>query len=73
MKLTTIWTIPAMTISERFRRTADWAAYTAAAKLPARVRYWAFIHAGVDAIPANSVVPEIRFVDVLEGVKGGPR
>lgn len=43
MKLTTIWTIGAMTMSERIRRTRDWAAQKVAAALPRRVRYWSTI------------------------------
>ena len=73
MKLKTIWTIPAMTLGERFRQTGDWLAQTVAARLPKRVRYWAFIQAGARAIPPNAVVPEQLFVDVLKNVDGGPR
>lgn len=72
MKLKTIWT-PAMTLAERFRQTGDWLAQAAAARLPKRVRYWAFIHAGVRAIPSDAVVPDQLFVDVLKNVDGGPR
>lgn len=73
MKLTTIWTIPAMSLAERLRRSGDWAAMTAAAKLPKRVRYWAFIQVGSKAIAPDEVVPEVSFVDVLERAEGGPR
>ena len=73
MKFTTIWTTPAMTLAERFRRTGDWLAQVAAARLPKRVRYWAFIQAGAGAIPADAVVPDQLFVDVLKNVDGGPR
>ncbi len=41
MRLSTIWSIPAMTLKERFRRTGEWLAMTTASKLPQRVRYWA--------------------------------
>ena len=73
MRLTTIWTIPAMTFGERVRRTADLAAQTVAAHLPKRVRYWAFIQVGGAAIPADAVVPEQSFMDVLARAEGGPR
>lgn len=73
MTLTTIWTIPAITLGERFRRTIDLAAMTAAAKLPARIRYWTFIQVGCDAMDANTVVPDARFMDLLKNAKGGPR
>lgn len=73
MKLTTIWTIPAMTLAERLRRTADWAAFTLAARLPKRVRYWAFIQVGGKAIEPHEIVPEVKFTDVLARAEGGPR
>lgn len=73
MRLTTIWTIPAMTIAERFRRTADLAAQTVAAKLPKRIRYWTFIQTGSAAMTETEVVPEARFMDLLKRVDGGPK
>ena len=66
MKLTTIWTIPCMSIGERLSRTADLAAMAAAYHLPNRVKYWAFIHVGVAAIPSDAVVSDQLFVDVLK-------
>lgn len=64
MRLTTIWTMPAMDLSERLRRTAEWAAMTTAEHLPRRVRYWTFVGVGARAI-GDGVVPEQLFVDVL--------
>lgn len=72
MRLTTIWTIPAMSMRERLRRTADWAAFEAAAHLPQRVRYWAFIQVGGKAV-GDRVVTEVSFTDVLNQADGGPR
>ena len=66
MKLATIWTIPCMSIGERLSRTADLAAMTIAYRLPNRVKYWAFIHVGLAAIPSDAVVTDQLFVDVLE-------
>lgn len=43
MKFWTIWTLPACTLSERLRRTRDWAAQKVAEALPRRVRYWSTI------------------------------
>ena len=40
MRLITIWTIPAMSMFERIRRTADWADLAIARKLPRRIQYW---------------------------------
>lgn len=72
VRLKTIWTIPAMTIAERIRRTGDWSARKAAAHLPKRVRYWAFVQVGGKAIPESAVVPDQLFMDVLARVEGGP-
>ena len=73
MKLLTIWTIPAMSLSERMRRTVDTAAFTAARLLPKRVRYWEFIQVGSRAMRPEDIVPEAKFVDLLERAEGGPR
>lgn len=66
MKLTTIWTLPAMPLKERLNRTAEWAAQTAASKLPTRIRYWTFIQVGSEAMSPNDIVPEVKFMDLLE-------
>ncbi|WP_407316664.1 hypothetical protein UQW22_09960 [Isoptericola halotolerans] len=73
MRLATIWTIPAMTFGERIRRTVDLTAQAAAARLPKRVRYWAFVQVGGAAITADAVVTEQSFMDVLARAEGGPR
>jgi hypothetical protein len=62
-----------MTLGERIRRTIDLVAMKAAAKLPARVRYWTFIQVGSNAMPTNAVVPEITFMDLLKNAEGGPK
>lgn len=76
MKLSTIWTMPAMSLKERFRRTADWVDFTIAAHLPKRIQYWTVIHVGAKATTgplAESVVPEVLFMDVLKVAEGSPR
>lgn len=73
MKLTTIWTLPTLTLEERLRRTADLAAMTAAANLPKRVRYWTFIQVGSKAMDKNAIVPEVLFMDLLKNAEGGPK
>jgi len=73
MELTTIWTLPAMTLAERVRRTADLAAQKIARRVPARVRYWVFIQVGSAAIRADEIVPDARFMDLLARTDGGPR
>lgn len=65
MKLRTIWTIPAMDLGERLRRTGDWAAFEMAAALPRRVRYWAFVQVGGATLKPDEIVPDALFVDVL--------
>jgi len=71
MKLATIWTLPAMSLTERLARTVDLAAFTAAAKLPARVRYWTFIQVGTKAMPDDAIIPSVLFMDLLENAEGG--
>lgn len=73
MKLATIWTIPAMTLAERLRRTGDSLAFTVAAHLPKRVRYWTFIQVGGQAMKPGETVSEARFMDLLERAEGSPR
>jgi hypothetical protein len=70
MKLTTIWTIPAMSLPERLRRTREWAAFEVARRLPLRVKYWA----GMQQIAAAStkdpkkVVPEMDLEYVMKNM-----
>lgn len=76
MKLSTIWTIPAVPLKERLRRTADWADMTIAARLPKRVKYWAVVLVGAGVTTstlADTPVPDVLFVDVLEHAPGAPR
>lgn len=51
MRLRTIWTLPAMTLRERLRRTGEWAAMKVAWALPRRVLYWAAVRAACIAEP----------------------
>lgn len=43
MRFRSIWTLRGMTLTERLRRTRDWAAMTVGRHLPKRVRYWTTI------------------------------
>lgn len=65
MRISTIWTIGGMSLSERIRRTVDTTACSLAYRLPKRVKYWAFIHVGARAM-GNRVVPEALYMDVLK-------
>jgi hypothetical protein len=40
MRLTTIWSVPAMSFGERLRRTRDWSAAEFGRHLPKRIRYF---------------------------------
>lgn len=70
MRLNTIWTLPAMSLTERARRTRDLVAMTIASKLPVRVRYWAFVLASLDAM-GNEVPSGQTFDDVHKRVPAG--
>lgn len=72
MRLTTIWTIPAMTFREWIARTADWTDMTIAARLPKRIKYWVFVLVGGKAI-GNDVVPEAKYLELLDRIPGSPR
>lgn len=76
MRLRSIWTIPAMTLRERLRRTADWCDSTIAYHLPKRVKYWAVVHVGshvTTQVDPNLIVPDVRLMEVLELAEGKPR
>lgn len=74
MKLSTIWTIPAMSLRERFARTGEWALLKIAHHIPRRLAYWVLIDTGGRHL-ANDVVPDVTFMTVLEraGKDGGER
>lgn len=72
MKLSSIWTFPAIPLKERMRRTADWVDMEIAARLPKRVKYWVFVLVGAKAI-GNDVVPDANYMELLERVPGRPR
>lgn len=74
MRLTTIWTLPAATLGEKMRRTADWLAQQVAAHLPPRVRYWVFIQQASKAVEGEpGEVTAVPLDRLLSRVTGGPR
>lgn len=73
MKLRTIWTIPAMSLRERLRRTSDWTAQEVAARLPKRIRYWATLQLIGRATMTSPDVPATPLSDILRKLEGGPR
>lgn len=66
MKLKTIWTIPAMTVRERMRRTGELAIQSLAHRLPRRLAYWSFIDSGARYIKSDEVVPDVRYTELLD-------
>ena len=67
MKLATTWTLPAMTLTERLRRTKEWAAMKVAGMIPARIKYWAAVQqiAAASTVDPNKVVPEMDLEYIL--------
>jgi hypothetical protein len=62
------WTIvtSGYPISEISNRLQEWAWREAAHRLPRRLAYWSFIDSGIRALGPNDVVPEARYMDLLE-------
>ena len=72
MRLATIWTIPAMSVTERLRRTRDAATLWTAHRLPRRLAYWSLIDTGARHMRAHptAVMPQIRYDEVLRDFEG---
>lgn len=66
MRFLTIWSIPAMALSERLRRTRDWAAIKIGRALPLRVRYWVTVIAIGQASAASPDIPTMTFGEILD-------
>lgn len=66
MRLRTIWTIPAMSLTERLRRTRDALTLSAAHRLPRRLAYWSLVDTGARHMKADEEVPAVTYMDVLE-------
>lgn len=66
MKLTTIWTIRAMTLRERLNRTGEAFVRGLAHRLPRRLAYWSLIDTGVRHMRSDETVPEVPFTVILE-------
>ena len=69
MRFKTIWTIPAMTLAERLRRTRDWAAWKIAAALPLNIRYWVVIQMVGKATMDSPNVPATTLTDILRNIE----
>ena len=69
MRLRTIWTIPAMSLKERFSRTRDWLAQKIGEMLPLRVRYWVTIASLATASMDNKTdMMAMPLSDILEAL-----
>jgi len=66
MKITTIWTMPTLTMRERVSRTVEAAWRGAAHRLPRQLAYWSLIDSGVRHIESDEVVPDVPFMVILE-------
>lgn len=69
MRFRTIWSIRAMSLPERLRRTRDWAAMEIAARLPLRIRYWVTIHELAKATYTSSDVPATSLEEILKNLE----
>lgn len=68
MKFWTIWTMPACTLTERLKRTRDWAAMEFGARLPLRVRYWITMLELGRATMQSANVPATTLEEILKHI-----
>lgn len=66
MKFWTIWTMPAMSLAEKLRRTYEWLLILLASHMPRKLGYWVVIIHGSRYFEPTEVVPEVRFMDVVQ-------
>jgi hypothetical protein len=69
MKFWTIWTMPAMSLDERLRRTRDCAAMGVARHLPLRVRYWVTLQEIGHATMKSKNVPASTVEEILPALR----
>lgn len=67
MSLTTIWTMPAMTLRERVRRSNELALIALAHRLPRALAYRSFIDTGVRHM-GNDVVTDVTYTEILSRI-----
>ena len=70
MKLKTIWASPNMKFKERIDRSVETIIMHVAYRLPKKLVYWSFIHAGVKYFAKNpgETVTDVTYMDVLENL-----
>jgi hypothetical protein len=66
MRFWTIWTIHHMALAERLRRTREWATLKVAHRLPRKLAYWSFIDTGTRYMTTDEVVPDVKYMDLLQ-------
>lgn len=69
MRFRTIWSMPAMSMRERLKRTRDWAAMEVAAHLPLRVRFWVAILEIGHATAKSTNVPATSCDEILNNLR----
>lgn len=69
MKLTTIWTLRAMTFRARLALTREWLAMRVAVRLPLRVRYWVTILELGAATMDSENVPATTLNDIMKNLQ----
>jgi len=69
MKFWTIWTMPAMSLAERLRRTRDCAAMGVARHLPLRIRYWVTLQEIGHATMKSKNVPASTVEEILPALR----
>jgi len=72
VRITTIWTIPGMDLAERVRRTRDALNMALAARIPKRVKYWAFVQSYSSTLGPGDVVGEHSVTDAMKRLEGAP-
>jgi hypothetical protein len=69
MKLTTIWTLPAMTLRERLSQTGEAVVRTVAHHLPRRIAYWSYIDTTSRYIEDHEIVPDVPAMTILQRIR----
>lgn len=69
MTLKLIWTLDYLSLSERLRRTRDWAAWKIAGNLPLRIRYLTTIGEIGKAVRKSPDIPATPLSDVLQNLE----
>jgi hypothetical protein len=69
MRFRTIWSLRGLPLSERLRRTRDWAAMTIGAKLPLRIRFWVTMLEIGHATAKSPNVPATPLDDILHNMR----